>query len=119
MFTETVTSVSFTRDSQCCLVSTQDSTLRLMDKDTGELLNEYTGHTNSSYKIDSCLNDKDTHIFSGSEDGKVYIWDLIEAKVLHTLSNPGGKVIHSLCHHPTEPVLLTVAGGNLHVWKVE
>ena len=38
----------------------------------------YTGHKNTDYRIDSCLNSKDTHILSGSEDGQVYIWDLIE-----------------------------------------
>ena len=35
-----VTSVSFTRDGQCTLASTLDDTIRLLDKDTGELLNE-------------------------------------------------------------------------------
>ena len=35
-----VTSVSFTRDGQCVLASTLDDTIRLMDKDTGEFLNE-------------------------------------------------------------------------------
>ena len=35
-----VTSVSFTRDGQCVLTSTLDDTIRLLDKDTGELLNE-------------------------------------------------------------------------------
>ena len=35
-----VTSVNFTRDGQCVLASTLDDTIRLMDKDTGELLNE-------------------------------------------------------------------------------
>ena len=34
-----VTSVSFSRDGQCILASTLDSKLRLIDKDTGELLN--------------------------------------------------------------------------------
>ena len=34
-----VTCVSFSRDGQCVLASTLDSKLRLMDKDTGELLN--------------------------------------------------------------------------------
>ena len=36
-----VTSVNFTRDGQCVLASTLDDTIRLMDKDTGELLNEW------------------------------------------------------------------------------
>jgi len=38
---EPVTSVAFSQDSQCVLVSTLDNTIRLMDKATGELLNEY------------------------------------------------------------------------------
>ena len=37
---EAVTSVTFTRDGHCNLVSSQDDTVRLMDKDTGEMLNE-------------------------------------------------------------------------------
>ena len=66
-----------TRDGQCILVSTLDSTVKLMDKDSGEMLNEYTGHVNNSYKVASCVSSADTHILAGSEDGKVYIWDLI------------------------------------------
>jgi mitogen-activated protein kinase organizer 1 len=38
---EPVTSVAFSQDSQCVLSSTLDSTIRLLDKETGELLNEY------------------------------------------------------------------------------
>lgn len=44
----------------------------------------YTGHKNSDYKIDNCLNSKDTYVMSGSEDGHVYIWDLLEVG-LHSL----------------------------------
>ena len=35
-----VTCVSFSRDGQCTLVSSLDDTIRLMDKATGEMLNE-------------------------------------------------------------------------------
>ena len=35
-----VTSVCFSMDGQCILVSSLDNTIRLLDKDTGELLNE-------------------------------------------------------------------------------
>ena len=37
---EPVTSVSYTHDGQCILVSSLDDTVRLMDKDTGEMLNK-------------------------------------------------------------------------------
>ena len=40
LFVDPVTSVSFTRDRQCILVSSHDSVLRLIDTTSGELLNE-------------------------------------------------------------------------------
>ncbi|XP_065179713.1 WD repeat domain-containing protein 83-like isoform X2 [Sycon ciliatum] len=76
---ESVTSVSFTRDGQCVLVSSLDSTMRLVDKATGQVLCSYTGHKNSKYSIDNCLSAKDTHVISGSEDGRICFWDLVEA----------------------------------------
>ena len=45
------------------------------------LIFRYTGHKNSEYKIDNCLDCKDTHVLSGSEDGNVYIWDLVEVSI--------------------------------------
>lgn len=36
-----ITSVCFSKDGQCTLAASLDSTLRLLDKDTGELLGEY------------------------------------------------------------------------------
>ncbi|KAL5022334.1 hypothetical protein ScPMuIL_001489 [Solemya velum] len=114
---KSVSCVTFTRDGQCVLVGTLDSTLRLMDKDTGEMLNEYTGHKNKDYKIDSCLNHRDTHILSGSEDGCVYIWDLVESKLVRTLEHKDQPVVHSLSFHPEEVCLLTAARDTMYVWK--
>ena len=38
----------------------------------------YKGHSNSDYKLDSCLSHDDAHVVSGSEDGRVCFWDLVE-----------------------------------------
>uniref|UniRef100_A0A4W3HHP5 WD repeat domain-containing protein 83 n=1 Tax=Callorhinchus milii TaxID=7868 RepID=A0A4W3HHP5_CALMI len=113
-----ITSVCFSKDGQCTLISSLDSTLRLLDKETGELLGEYKGHQNKEYKLDCCLNHSDTHVLSASEDGSVYIWDLIEGSLAATI--PVGKgVVQSLSHHPTEPCLLTATEGSVQVWRDE
>ncbi|CAH1775938.1 unnamed protein product [Owenia fusiformis] len=111
----TVTCVNFTQDGQCTLASTLDNCIKLLDKDTGEMLNEFTGHKNTSYKIDSCLSSNDTYVLSGSGDGNVFIWDLLEAKVTKKL--PHGKAtVHSLTYHPEETVLVTASEGKIYIW---
>ena len=41
-------------------------------------IHSYKGHTNSDYKLDSCLSHDDAYVVSGSEDGRVCFWDLVE-----------------------------------------
>ncbi|XP_032812862.1 WD repeat domain-containing protein 83 [Petromyzon marinus] len=113
-----VVCVAMTRDSQCCLSSALDSTLRLMDNDTGELLSEYTGHVSGRYNLDCALSERDTHVVSGSEDGKVYFWDLVQASLALTLV-VGSAVVHSLSFHPSSPILLTASEGTVDVWMTK
>lgn len=63
-----------------------------MDKGNGQMLQQYTGHTNVDYRIRSCLGMGDSVVVSGSEDGMLYAWDLLEGKVLQKLEAHGGKV---------------------------
>lgn len=112
-----ITSVWFTRDGQGLLVSCLDSTLRLIDKDTGELLQEYTGHINTEYKIDCCLDHTDNHVISGSEDGTVYIWSLVEGQLIARLEHVGSKVVHSVSPHPSQAWILTAAQNSIYLWK--
>nr|KAF6482627.1 WD repeat domain 83 [Molossus molossus] len=78
----------------------------------------YTGHKNQEYKLDCCLSERDTHIVSCSEDGKVFFWDLVEGVLALTLQ-VGPGVVQSLAYHPTEPCLLTAMGGSIHCWREE
>ncbi|XP_053712407.1 WD repeat domain-containing protein 83 [Synchiropus splendidus] len=113
-----ITCVCFSRDGQCTLSSSLDSTVRLLDKSTGEMLGEYMGHKMKGYKLDCCLSSKDTHVLSCSEDGHVYCWDLVEGCL--SLKLPVGKaVVQSLAFHPTETCLLTATEGRVLVWVAE
>ncbi|KAJ1398573.1 WD40/YVTN repeat-like-containing domain superfamily [Sesbania bispinosa] len=77
-----VNCISMSNDGNCILAGCLDSTLRLLDRSTGELLQEYKGHTNKSYKLDCCLTNTDAHVTGGSEDGFIYFWDLVDASVV-------------------------------------
>jgi len=72
-------------------------------------------HVHQAYPIESCFDHTDAFVLSGSEDGSLYIWDLVEG------GREGGKegkpaavlrehkrALGSLSFHPSEPVLVTV-----------
>jgi hypothetical protein len=77
---EPVTCVSFSRDGKCVLASSLDNTIRLLDKETGELLADYSGHKSQDFKVDCCLSHNDAFVVSGSEDGRLCFWDLVSRK---------------------------------------
>lgn len=89
---EPITSVQQSRDGNAVLVSTLDSTIRLMDKGNGQLLQRYKGHTNTDLRIRSCLGLADAVVISGSEDGQLFAWDLLDGTVIGRLHAHQGKV---------------------------
>lgn len=38
----------------------------------------YTGHKNNQYRLESCLSNTDAHVITGSEDGHIYCYDLVD-----------------------------------------
>ncbi|KIH69521.1 WD domain, G-beta repeat protein [Ancylostoma duodenale] len=112
---ESVNSVHFTPDGNCVLASTQDGNLRLMDKMSGKLLASYRGHKNSEYKVDSCVLASIEEVATGSEDGFVYVYSLLDSNILAKLEHPS-KVVHSLSPHPKKQHLLTAAGQLVYLW---
>ncbi|ORE20159.1 WD40 repeat-like protein [Rhizopus microsporus] len=102
-----ITSAKITKDGNCILVSSLDSTVRLMDKSNGKLLNEFKGHKHKEYKIESILSNKDEYAITGSEDGKIYIYDVLEAKVLSTIEAHQG-VATTLDYHPENINMLEI-----------
>jgi len=52
----------------------------------------YKGHANTKYRVESCLSPDDSHVVSGSEDGTVVMWTLVEVCTAVSL-------LHSRRHH--------------------
>ena len=104
-------------DKNCTLVSCLDSTLRLLDKQSGELLVEYQGHKNTEYKLIPAFTNSDSHVISGSEDGKIYIWDLVEAKVESAI-DAHFKPITCIDYHPKLNQMVSCSfDGSIKIWS--
>lgn len=116
--------------------------VKLFDKSSGELLQEFRGHVNKDYRIDAVLNHTDQVVLSGSENGTVYAWDLVEGKLLekldHTVvkeeteaedvapamqamiaANNSKLTVHSLSFHPKRCEMITAAKNKIYFWTGE
>ena len=121
--TSAVASACFTGDNHCILVSSSGDTVKLFDKQTGELLNEFAGHVNKNYRVEAVLNHTDHFVLSGSENGFVYVWDMVDGKLVKKLNHAldgaisSGITIHSLAFHPKSAELLTAVQGKVYIWR--
>eukprot|EP01080_Neovahlkampfia_damariscottae_P011663 gene11663-4900_t len=70
-------------DDKSIAISTLDSTIKLMDLSDAEILNEYKGHKNTMFKVE-CIFYKN-YLLSGSEDGNIYVWNIIDGKLVKTI----------------------------------
>ncbi|CAD6208074.1 GSCOCG00012714001-RA-CDS [Cotesia congregata] len=116
---DAVTCSSFTRDGQCTLNSCADGALRLLDKDSGELLNEFKGHLASDLCLESSVDSQDTRVLSGSADGALCIWDLASGELVDRLKGDSRFPVVSVSVHPTENCILVSNGSNVFMWVYE
>ncbi|XJO72166.1 hypothetical protein BDV3_003321 [Batrachochytrium dendrobatidis] len=112
-----IISARFSNDGNCILVNTLDSKIRLFDKETGELLSEYTGHKNSDYRVVSTFSYTDAHVISGSEDGRICMWDLVEGNLEKTLEGHTMAVTCVAYHPKLHTMVSTSLDGTVKVWE--
>jgi len=114
---EPITSISLTQDRNCILMNVMNGGLRLLDKHSGELLREYTGHIHREMMIQSGFTHEDNNVFSTSEDGAIFFWDLLTAKKVHCLQ-ASDHVATRIRYHPKQVMLFTAdTRGVVKVWK--
>ena len=112
-----VTCAAYSNDMNCILCSCLDNTLRLIDRETGDILNEYQGHVNSQYRLECLFSADDSRVIAGSEEGSILVWDMVDGNVIlneqkHT------KAVMSLSYHPTVDRLASSSSdGSVIIWS--
>lgn len=71
--------LGLSRDTRCYAVTCLDSSIHLVELDSGQHLNVYRGHKNTNYMLNAQICPDDAYIVSGSEDGRICIWDISAA----------------------------------------
>ncbi|KAK6514055.1 hypothetical protein TWF506_008482 [Arthrobotrys conoides] len=115
-----ITSVTETMDGNAVLVSSLDETIRLMDKASGGCLMSYKGHKNKEYRISSTFAMVDSYVVSGSEDGTVWAWDILEGKNVVKEAAHAGKVVSAVAVHDGRKEMATAGvDGTVVIWRIE
>lgn len=123
-----VTSLDLGKGGETVLVGTLGSKIRLMDRRDGTCLKTFEGEgfKNEEYRIRSCLAMGDNVVVSGSENGEIYVWDVLQGKVVERLRQRegGGKekedVVTAVVWCPSRMEWASAGGdGSVAVWGVE
>ncbi|KAG9414125.1 hypothetical protein AC1031_013334 [Aphanomyces cochlioides] len=111
-----VTSLALTSDLNCIVASTTNGVLRFFEKKSGTELNTFQGHSVASYGLACAFSNDDAYILSGSEDGRVVVWDMLTKDTALSFQ-AHDRPVRSIASHPTEPMILTASVDNtVKVW---
>ncbi|CAH0731085.1 unnamed protein product, partial [Brenthis ino] len=112
-----ITYGNITHDGQCLIISCADSTIKLFNKDTGEILNTFSGHEGKDFLLENAVNEKDSHIISGSASGEIFYYDLVSGECILKLKH-GQKPVVSVSHHPNFNYLLSACEDEVKLWGI-
>lgn len=79
--------MALSNDKKTYAVSCLDNKIKLVDKNAGEILKEYSGHRSNTYTVGCAYTFDDSHIISGSEDNYIYIYDILKENYVKKLKN--------------------------------
>jgi mitogen-activated protein kinase organizer 1 len=121
---EAVTCVAISRDMASHLVSVADETIKLIDKESGELLACYRGHSDSrykDYKIEVAFDFSDRFVLGASPKGQVFVWDLISEKVqgMCKINDSNVNSVTSLSPHPQKGRVSCGVGGGVYIFDLD
>lgn len=111
--------ISISANGGTYLVSCVRANALLIDKADATILNEYQGNENKLFKLESTFAMRDTCIAIGSEDRKVYIWDMIDSTPKLALEhlNVPHLVIQSISSDSLD-YLLSACGSYMFLWQL-
>ncbi|KAF7363655.1 WD-domain-containing protein [Mycena sanguinolenta] len=120
LFEGELTSLTVSANSQYALVGRCPNDLQLWDLNLGHLVRTYTGHKQSKDIIRSCFGDLDSNIvLSGSEDGKIYVWNRDTGALLEVLEGHGEGSVNCVACNPRNPRIFASCSDDstVRVWE--
>jgi WD40 repeat protein len=110
----TVTAVRFSADGKKVLTASADTTARVWDARTGQLLKSLRGHQRSITSAEFSPDGKS--VLTSSDDKTARIWDVESGIELEVLAGHGGKVLNAQFSHDGETIVTASDDGTARLW---
>ncbi|CEG45285.1 mitogen-activated protein kinase [Plasmopara halstedii] len=114
---EPVVSIAQSPDARFMIAGCLDGSIRLIEKANGTEIKSYRGHIVQSYKIECDFSSDGAYVLSGSENGKIYWWNLVDAKNAHTVIAHCKPVRVLECHPESSMFATGCIDGSAKVWS--
>eukprot|EP00041_Stephanoeca_diplocostata_P010856 m.174012 g.174012 ORF g.174012 m.174012 type:complete len:548 (-) comp18315_c0_seq1:170-1813(-) len=102
------------------LLSTRSNTNILMDVRMNRTLKRFRGHQNSTrHFVRAAFGPIEGCIVGGSEDGKVYIWDMTTGDIVQTLEGHYGSVYSTAWSEAQARLASCSDDGTVRVWEYQ
>ncbi|KAL4924715.1 WD40 repeat domain-containing protein [Aspergillus undulatus] len=114
------TSVVASQDRKTILVDLASGEVQLIDIETKAVVRSFRGQHAGTFVITSIFfGPEESLIVSGSEDGRVYIWDRNNGALLDILEGHGFGCVDSISVNPANPDMLVSTGDDCtsRVWS--
>ncbi|KAJ2909954.1 WD repeat-containing protein 83 [Coemansia aciculifera] len=122
-----VVCVRVVSDGKCLLVSSMDGSIQLVDRADGKSVAAFSGHVCKDYRIQ--CDASNSMVASGSEDGFVYVWDILRdsesGSAQYRLGGHSG-IVNTVEFHPSAKsglakghamMLSAASDGSVIVWE--
>lgn len=111
--------VSVSQENGSLLVGCLRGNPLLVDRREAKIVGEFSGHENKLFKIESTFVLDDSSLASGSEDGRVYIWNLTSGEPKLALQHAGisPPIIQTISSDSLD-YLLTGCGNFMFMWSL-
>jgi len=113
------TSISISADSRHMLVNKTDHEAVLIDIETRETVQKYTGQKGGQYTIRSDFGGaNENFVICGSDDGHVFVWHKITGTLVHEAEAHQPRC-NAVAWHPTDPCMFATCGDDnrVKIWS--
>ena len=111
-----VNSVAYSPDGQTLASGSSDTTIKLWNVRTGNLLQTFTGHSNGVISV--AYSPDGQTLASGSWDTTIKLWNVRTGNLLQTLTGHSNSV-NSVAYSPDGQTLASGSLGTIKLWDVK